>query len=508
MHKEALPIKERLMVSRLRSFVDNDKEFAVALIAGIRQTGKSTILKQLKEFYYPDAVYIDLSQDDIDIYTIEELFLDNPTSLLLLDEISYLDNYEPYAQMIYDLSAGEYNRKFKVIITGSSAAHVVKLGSNKLGGGRARLFRLPPLMFVEYLYFTGKIPSYTEYNNVKPEDFEDYLFLKGLDSNLGIQFNDQYFHTFYDEVSISNKRRSIRTSYVGLKEGDLSVLTNLLAYKLSEATDYNTTIRPDIGGQEHIHLHNLGIKVKKGRIDLSDSIIADSAVAVPNITVSDIGRILLFLLYSGLAHVEIVEQNNGKETVDIGSILAMLEHSHRGELEQLFNEVSICMNSPLFYTQLGSDIMARKGVDPNVLRRGMLFGKMLELYVRGALSMQWSSTILTSRKLNYTMPDKKSDIGEVDIWSVNYMLLCELGTDNKKDNQLNLRKYFKNSPILRIASSRTKEYFTGEHHRIPYAKLCCMVDTGDIFKLEKTVIRDSDEQAFNYDDSKGSDMES
>ena len=68
------------------------------------------------------------------------------------------------------------------------------------------------------------------------------------------------------------------------------------------------------------------------------------------------------------------------------------------------------------------------------------------------------------------------------------MLLCELGTDNKKDSQLNLRKYFKDASIIRIESSRTKGYFTGEHHRIPYAILCCMVDTGDIFKLEKTVI--------------------
>jgi hypothetical protein len=345
-------------------------------------------------------------------------------------------------------------------------------------------------MFVEYLYFTGRIPSYTEYNNVQPEDFEDYLFLKGLDNNLGIQFSDRYFDTFYDEVAISNEHRCIKSSFVGLENGDLSVITNLLAYKLSEAKSYEKTSQPDIGGQEHIHLHNLRIKTKKNAVDLSDSIIAESKSFMPEIKVLDIGRILTFLLYSGLAHVEYELLSNTQDTIDIGEILSIFGRNQReSELIHLFESVSICMTSPLFYTRLGSEIMEKKGVCPDVLRKGMLFGKMLELYVRGGITLHSSSTILKSEKLNYL------DAGEVDIWNLNHMLLCELGTDSKKDSQLNLRNYFKNHSILRIASSRTKEYFTGEHHRIPYAKLCCMVDTGDIFKLEKTVIRDSDEQA-------------
>ena len=103
--------------------------------------------------------------------------------------------------------------------------------------------------------------------------------------------------------------------------------------------------------------------------------------------------------------------------------------------------------------------------------------------------MQSSSTILTSEKLNLS-DSRGHELGEVDIWNQDHMLLCELGTDSKKDEQLNLRKYFKENAIIRIGSSRTKEYFTGEHHRIPYAKLCCIVDTGDIFKLEATMIED------------------
>lgn len=485
---EALPKKERLMVSRLRDFVDNC-ESSVALIAGIRQTGKSTILKQLKEFHYPDAVYIDLSEKKYDFEAIENLFLDNPTELLLLDEISYLHNYERYTQLIYDLSAGEHNRKFKVIMTGSSAAHIVKLRSTKLGGGRAKLYRLPPLMFVEYLYLIGKVPSYEEYGNVQPEDFEDYLFLKGLDSNLCIQFNDDYFDSFYDEINISNEASCMSHSHVSLKSGDLSDMANLLAYKLSEATNYSDTMAPEVGSQEHIHLSNLGIKTKKSLVDLSETIIADSKAAVPDMEISTIGRILDYLLYSGLAHIEQVRISLETKAEDIGHVLNILKQCEReSELEHLFKTISICMISPLFYTRLGSEIMAKKGIDPNVLRKGMLFGKMLELYVRGGIAMQSSGTILTSKKLKYINADG-SEVGEVDIWNSGHLLLCELGTDNKKNARLNLREYFKDTPLIRIGSSRTNEHFTGEFHRIPYAKLCCMVDTGDIYKLEKTTIK-------------------
>jgi hypothetical protein len=456
-----LPKKERLMVSRLLDFVDNG-ECSVALIAGIRQTGKTTILRQLKEFYYPEAVYIDLSEKKHDFEVIENLFLDTPTELLLLDEITYLQNYERYAQLIYDLSAGEHNRKFKVIMTGSSAAHIVKLRSTKLGSGRAKLFRLSPLMFVEYLYLTGKIPSYEDYSSVQPEDFEDYLFLKDLDNNLCIQFNDDYFDGIYDEINISNEAVCMSHSHVSLKSGDLSVMVNLLSYKLSD--DNN--------------------------LDFSETIIADRKAAVPDMEISTIGRILDYLLYSGLAHVEYVLTSPEDEAENIGNILNILKKCERkSELQHLFKSISICMTSPLFYTRLGSEIMAKRGITTDILRKEMHFGKMLELYVRGGIAMQSSGTILTSKKLKYINADG-SEVGEVDIWNSGHLLLCELGLDNKKDSQLNIREYFKDTPLVRIGFYRTNEHFTGEFHQIPYAKLCCMVDTGDIFKLEKTTIED------------------
>ena len=67
-------MKERLMVQWLKKFIDNDKDYQIALVAGIRRTGKTTILKQLQT-YYRDSVYIDLSASKDGYAEIEDRFI-------------------------------------------------------------------------------------------------------------------------------------------------------------------------------------------------------------------------------------------------------------------------------------------------------------------------------------------------------------------------------------------------------------------------------------------------
>ena len=224
-----LPIKERIIVQRLRDFIENDMEYTIALVAGIRKTGKTTALKQL-QVSYPDAFYVDFMRAGVDFNEVLDNFMVSTSSLLLLDEIAYLTDYEGFAQHLYDLSNSSYHehKKFKVIITGSSLAHIMRLNSTKLGGGRARLYRLPPITFVEYLYITGKINgySYNDYENVTNDDFADYLTLEGL-IDLRFQFDDNYFRTFYDEVVDGNKHSSLSYSLVELGQDDLLNMSRL-----------------------------------------------------------------------------------------------------------------------------------------------------------------------------------------------------------------------------------------------------------------------------------------
>ena len=214
MKSSNIPSKERLIVQELKNFIEQD-EYSAALVAGSRQVGKTTALLQLKEFYYPNAIYIDCSLNNVNTDYIEELLFKNDSSnLLLLDEINYIKEYEPYVQALYNLSS---RLSFKMIITGSSPAHIISLWLNKLGGGRSKLFRLMPIKFIEYLYMTKRIKTYSEYSNITEKDFGNYLFLEGLNNNLKIVFDENYFHTFYNQVKIGNDMSCVKDSYYNYK---------------------------------------------------------------------------------------------------------------------------------------------------------------------------------------------------------------------------------------------------------------------------------------------------
>jgi hypothetical protein len=75
-------------------------------------------------------------------------------------------------------------------------------------GYQPKLFKLPTLTFVEYLYFTNKIQCYFYYDTVTAEDFKSYLRMDDMESSeapgLAVVFDDDYISTFYGGVDINN----------------------------------------------------------------------------------------------------------------------------------------------------------------------------------------------------------------------------------------------------------------------------------------------------------------
>jgi hypothetical protein len=487
-----IPKKERFLAGRLRDFIENDKKDTIAVIAGIRKVGKTTILNQLEDYYSKNGltvVKISLDGTSDDCAVIDEINEKKP-NLLLLDEISFLDNYEMFSQTLYNMTTAEYDKRFKVVITGSSSAHIIKLKGTKLGC-RSKLFRLLPMTFVEYLYFTGRIKSYSDYGTVKNEDFSDYLQLKGLEEKapgLAMTFDEEYFADFYGDIELSNRQSHLTHSITNLGQNDLTDIINIMAYKLNEAKMYKNTMRPKVGGQEH---HHLAIPPKRtkitwSKIDLSDTIMEDSVKAVPGIKEEDIGRILHFLLWAGIADIEYRTTDPSEQTIDAGRVLNILANAKdKSGLENLFAEVSVCMTSPLYYTRIGEELMRRMKVPAEELYKGTLYGKMLEIYLRGAIAARSVNSILTSHKLNYLN-------GEIDICDIRNRILLESSAGDKDNDEVYVQDYYPEHDFVRICSSKTKDYFDKKHrfYHIPHAKLCCMADTGDIFKLRATNMAD------------------
>ena len=153
------------------------------------------------------------------------------------------------------------------------------------------------------------------------------------------------------------------------------------------------------------------------------------------------------------------------------------------DLEDVFRKVSICFSSPLFYTRLGTDILKRADVRKEDLCKGSLLGLMLEVYVRGVFALHnEEQVIMTAVKLDYP------GIGETDIYRKRE-LLCEVSKYDKAPDNVNLLGYFRDKPYIRVLTtdSITEEPQGGVgYYKIPFAKFCCMLDTGDVFNLGYT----------------------
>jgi uncharacterized protein len=132
-----------------------------SIITGSRQVGKTTLLKQLFENYYPERnpqFYISLED-----YSILKLLDEHPEKIfdiikirpetgkriiLYIDEIQYLKDPSNFLKYMFDM----YNEKIKIIATGSSAFYIDKKFRDSLAG-RKRLFELYTLGFDEFLDF-------------------------------------------------------------------------------------------------------------------------------------------------------------------------------------------------------------------------------------------------------------------------------------------------------------------------------------------------------------------
>ena len=135
------------------------KEFSV--ITGARQTGKSTLLRQIethcKEMEIPvvflnlenKTILGELNENPLNILKFRTVSLKR--TVMLMDEIQYLNDPSNFLKLLYD----EHSDKIKIVASGSSAFYIDKTFRDSLAG-RKRLFQLYTCSFDEYLMLKGK----------------------------------------------------------------------------------------------------------------------------------------------------------------------------------------------------------------------------------------------------------------------------------------------------------------------------------------------------------------
>ena len=142
------------------------------ILIGARQTGKSTLLKQLQEALLKEGetvVLVNLERKDILLElneSPENILRYFPTkgtrNYLLIDEVQYLQDPTNFLKLLYD----EHAPNLKIIATGSSAFYIDRQFKDSLAG-RKKIFELPTLDFEEFLLFKNQETLLTEYQSLK-----------------------------------------------------------------------------------------------------------------------------------------------------------------------------------------------------------------------------------------------------------------------------------------------------------------------------------------------------
>ncbi len=135
------------------------KEFTI--LTGARQTGKSTLLKQLEKHCIEEnlpvtflnfefkSILNDLDENPINL--LNYLPQTTQRKIVLIDEVQYLKDPTNFLKLLYDEQAGD----IKIIATGSSAFYMDDQFKDSLAG-RKKIFTLLTCSFEEYLELSNK----------------------------------------------------------------------------------------------------------------------------------------------------------------------------------------------------------------------------------------------------------------------------------------------------------------------------------------------------------------
>ena len=144
-----------------------------SILIGARQTGKSTLLKQLEEALKAageTVVFLNLERKDILLelnQAPENVFRyiakkEKKKVYLLIDEVQYLQDPTGFLKLLYD----EHAPHLKIIATGSSAFYIDRNFKDSLAG-RKKIFELPTLDFEEFLLFKNQEILVTELQSLR-----------------------------------------------------------------------------------------------------------------------------------------------------------------------------------------------------------------------------------------------------------------------------------------------------------------------------------------------------
>lgn len=225
-------MKKRFLYHKIVKYIDHKNAL---VITGMRQVGKTTLMKQIYENVNNPKLWFDFDNpldtlyfENIDYDAIYKTLLKESGQpkerlFVFIDEIQNL----PVITKIIKYLIDEYKVKF--IVTGSSNYYLKNLFPESLSG-RKFLFVLPTMGFMEYLYFNGKIETanFDDLGAIETK-LKDYSILEY--KKYENEYADFLAYGGYPEVviteDINTRKEILRNIFASFFEKDLKLLSDV-----------------------------------------------------------------------------------------------------------------------------------------------------------------------------------------------------------------------------------------------------------------------------------------
>jgi uncharacterized protein len=241
----------REITKKIKENLDND---LMLIIVGARQTGKTTILKQLyTEEKEKNKFFINL--ENLELLEILNVHPDNlfkitntnsnTKQIIFIDEIQYLNNPTNFLKYIYD----EYKGFRKIIATGSTSFYIDNKFKDSLLG-RKRIFNLYTLTFREFLNLKNEVDlinkdkfSMMDYKKIE-NLFSEYITYGGYPAVVNAK-NIEEKKLILQEIGLDYIKKDIFESKLQSQEKYYSILRIIAnnVGSLFNANDISKTLK-------------------------------------------------------------------------------------------------------------------------------------------------------------------------------------------------------------------------------------------------------------------------
>lgn len=239
-----MKLYERKLQQKIKPWLDKPD---IIVILGARQVGKTTLLnllkKEIKQKWGDSKNILTFNMEDSDQLSALNrnpkyfkeyciFFGADPDkeSIVLIDEVQYLDEPSHFLKYIADLEPS-----IKLIVTGSTSINIKKFKDSVIG--RKKLFTLFPLDFQEFLLFRGKNIQLSAVDKLKLKNIDlnkidiDPERIEPIKREIGVLFEEYILYGGYPKVVLAGARREkleeLKELYEAYELKDVNVLFNI-----------------------------------------------------------------------------------------------------------------------------------------------------------------------------------------------------------------------------------------------------------------------------------------